>query len=75
MAEKKRVTMTFEIEPALLRKIDRRLAGLRTAGGYKVTKRQFFETAIQSALGCPILIKEMTEQPFNTKAYQNEGPA
>lgn len=53
MAGRRGVTTTFEIKPALPRKMDRSLDGLRTVDGYKVTKRQFFENAIQATLENP----------------------
>ena len=75
MAGKRGVTTTFEIEPALLRKMDRRLAGLRSADGYKVTKRQFFESAIQAALDSPAFFNDIAKQPREKKADQKDGRA
>jgi hypothetical protein len=75
MAGKRGVTTTFDIAPARLRKMDRRLAGLRTADGYKVTKRQFFETAIQAALDCPAFFEDIATQPRGKKAGPKDGRA
>lgn len=75
MAGRRAVTTTFELEPALSRKLDRRLAGLRTVDGYKVTKRQFFESAIQAALDCPAFFEDIARQPRGKKAGQKEGRA
>lgn len=60
MAAAGSATTSFEIEPALLRRMDRRLAGLRTADDCNVAKRQFFESTIQAAPGSPGVPKSIT---------------
>jgi len=74
MAGKRGVTTTFEIAPALLRRMDRSLAGLRTVDGYKVTKRQFFENAIQAALENPAFFEDI-KQPKGKRAGRKDGRA
>ena len=75
MAGKRGVTTTFEIAPARLRKMDRRLAGLGAADGYKAIKRHFFEPAIQDALDCQAFFENIATQPRGRKASQKDGRA